>query len=196
MDAEEAMLEGEPFDRYYFVGWMARFTEVLCRMYGEKLARPMTTIVLRATNIYGPGDDFEPATSHVIPALIRKVVERQNPLEVWGDGRDLRDFLYVDDAVDAMLLAMELVDTYAAVNVGLGRGHTVREVLDTLLELDRYENARVEFNSSRPSMIPVRLVQTDKARALLGFTAKTGLRDGLLRTIEWYRRSREESQRP
>ena len=193
---EDAMLEGEPFERYYFVGWMARFTEVLCRMYGEKLARPMTTVVLRATNIYGPGDDFEAATSHVIPALIRKVVERQDPLEVWGDGRDVRDFLYVDDVVDAMLLAMERVDGYTAVNVGLGRGHTVHEVLDAILELDGYTNARLQFNASRPSMIPIRLVQTDKARALLGFTARTGLREGLARTIAWYRRSREESHRP
>jgi GDP-L-fucose synthase len=191
---EDEMFAGEPFDRYFFVGWMARFTEVLCRMYGERLARPMPTIVLRATNVYGPRDDFETATSHVIPALVRKVVERQHPLEVWGDGRDVRDFLYVDDLVEAMLRAMERCDAWVTLNVGAGRGHTVREVLDLLLEIDGYRDARVEFNSDRPSMIPIRLVDTGRARAQLGFTAATGLREGLARTLAWYRQ--EASPRP
>lgn len=187
---EEQMFEGEPFEKYYFAGWTKRFTEILCRMYGEKLARRMATIVLRPTNVYGPNDDFEFATSHVIPAFIRKSVERWDPFEVWGDGSEVRDAIYVDDMVEAMVLAAERLDAYAAINIGLGRGYSVREILDLVLELDGFRDARVVYNRDRPTMIPLRLVDTTRAQALLGFRARVGLEEGLRRTIDWYRAAR------
>lgn len=187
---EEQMFEGEPFEKYFYAGWAKRFTEVLCRMYGEKLPRRMTTIVLRPTNVYGPGDDFEFATSHVIPALIRKSVERWDPLEVWGDGSEVRDVLYVDDMIEAMILAVEKLDAYATINIGLGRGYNVREILSEILEADGYGDARVTYNAERPTMIPLRLIDTQRAETQLGFRAKVGLREGLERTIEWYREHR------
>jgi GDP-L-fucose synthase len=186
---EDEMFEGDPFDKYFFVGWMKRFTEVLCRMYGEKLPRPMTTIVLRPTNIYGPHDKFDPAVSHVTPALIRKVAERQDPIEVWGTGDDVRDLIYVDDMIDAMIAAIEKIDAFTALNIGSGRGVSVKEILNTLLELDGYAGARVVFDPSKPTMIPVRLVDLSRARAVLGFTPRIDLREGLRRTLEWYRES-------
>jgi GDP-L-fucose synthase len=187
---EQQMFEGEPFDKYYFAGWTKRFTEILCRMYGEKLARRMTTIVLRPTNVYGPNDDFEFATSHVIPALIRKVVERWDPIEVWGDGSEVRDAIYVDDMVDAMVLAAQRLEHYETVNVGLGRGHNVNEILRMLLELEGYRDARIKYDGSKPTMIPIRLIDTSKAQRLLDFRAKVDLREGLRRTMEWYRAHR------
>lgn len=187
---EEQMFEGEPFEKYFYAGWAKRFTEVLCRMYGEKLPRRMTTIVLRPTNVYGPGDDFEFATSHVIPALIRKSVERWDPLEVWGDGSEVRDVLYVDDMIEAMILAVEKLDAYATINIGLGRGYNVREILSEILEADGYRNARVTYNAERPTMIPLRLIDTRRAETQLGFRARVGLREGLERTIAWYREHR------
>lgn len=184
---ETEMFEGEPYDKYFFGGWMKRFTEVLCQMYGEKLPQPMTTIVLRPSNIYGPNDDFEPATSHVTPALIRKVVERQNPIEVWGTGDDVRDLIYVDDVVEAIVKAMERVESHTAINIGLGRGYRVKEILQMILELDDYTDATVVFNPSKPTMIPIRLLDVAKAKSVLGFEAKTDLRLGLAKTITWYR---------
>ena len=186
---EEEMQDGEPAEPYYFVGWMKRFTEALCRMYGEKLPKPMTTIVLRPTNVYGPNDDFEPATSHVTAALIRKVIERQRPLEVWGTGDDVRDVIYVDDMVEAMVTALEKVDGYSAFNIGLGQGHSVKKILKEILDIDGYTGAEIVFNSDRPSMIPIRLVDTSKAESELGFRAALGLRAGLEKTIKWYRES-------
>ena len=193
---EEEMFEGEPYDKYFFVGWMKRFTEVLCRMYGEKLSKPMTTIVLRPTNIYGPNDDFEPATSHVTAALIRKVVDRQDPIQVWGTGEDVRDLIYVDDMVEAMVMAMKKIESYTAINIGLGKGYSVKEILKTILELDGYTNAKVAFDTSKPTMIPIRLIDTTKAETVLGFKAKTDLREGLRKTIKWYRESRNIPRLP
>ncbi|MBI4529883.1 MAG: NAD-dependent epimerase/dehydratase family protein [Candidatus Latescibacteria bacterium] len=190
---EEEMFEGEPYEKYFFVGWMKRFTEILCRMYGEKLPKTMTTIVLRPTNIYGPNDDFEPATSHVTAALIRKVVERQNPIEVWGTGEDVRDVIYVDDLVEAMVRAVEKVESYTAINIGLGKAYTVKHILQMIMELDDYTDVRIVFNASKPTMIPIRLVDTTKAETVLGFRAKTDLREGLQKTIGWYSESRNIS---
>jgi GDP-L-fucose synthase len=188
---EDEIFEGDPYSKYYFVGWMKRFGEILCKMYGEKLAAPMTTIVLRPSNAYGPNDDFEPATSHVTAALIRKVVERHDPIEVWGSGEDVRDLIYVDDMVEAMVGAMEKIETYIAINIGLGRGHSVNEVLQMILELDGYQNAKIVLNPSKPTMIPIRLVDTTLAERVLGFCAKTDLEEGLRKTIQWYRQSRK-----
>lgn len=187
---EEEMFDGDPFEKYFFVGWMKRFTEVLCRMYGEKLAKPMTTIVLRPTNIYGPGDDFEFATSHVIPALIRKVIERWDPIEVWGTGDDIRDAIYVDDMVEAMVMAMERVNRYDVFNIGLGRAASVKEILAMLLAIDGYRNAKIKFDPSKPTMIPIRLVDVSKAERALGWKAKIDFMEGLEKTMRWYRESR------
>ena len=181
------MFDGEPFEKYYFSGWAKRFAEVLCRMYGEKLSPGMTTIVLRPTNIYGPNDDFEFATSHVLPALIRKSVERCNPFEVWGDGSEVRVVIHVDDMVEAMMLAVERLEGYVALNIGLGKGYSVREILDLVLDLDGFRDARVTYNKDRPTMIAGRSVDFSKAGELIGYKPKVGLREGLRRTIDWYR---------
>ena len=187
---EDQVLIGEPFEKYYYAGWAKRFMEVLCRMYGEKLPRTMTTIVLRPTNVYGPRDDFELATSHVIPALIRKSIERWDPIEVWGDGSEVRDALYVDDMVDAMVLAGAKLERYVTINIGLGKGHSVRELLGLITELDDYRNAKIKYDPTKPTMIPIRLIDTAKAESLLGFRARVDIREGLRRTIEWYRSTR------
>jgi GDP-L-fucose synthase len=184
---EEEMFVGEPFEKYYCGGWTKRFTEILCRMYGEKLSRRMATIVLRPTNVYGPGDKFDSERSHVAAALLRKVVERHDPIEVWGTGDDVRDLIYVDDFVEAALLALRKLDAHTAVNVGLGKGYSVKQILQTLLELEGYTDAAVVYNTERPTMIPFRLVDVTRARDLLGFRARTELREGLEKTIAWYK---------
>lgn len=187
---EEQFLEGEPFEKYYFAGWTKRFTEILCRMYGERLQKKMTTVVLRPTNIYGPNDDFEFATSHVLPALIRRCVERWDPIEVWGDGSEVRDLIYVDDMVEAIVRAAAKVSTYTTMNIGLGKTYSVKELLSLILELDGYPDAKIRFDKSKPTMIPRRLVDVTKAEATIGFRAKTDLPEGLRKTIAWYRASR------
>jgi len=188
---EDELFDGDPYETYFGVAWMKRYTEVLCRMYSQKLKNPMTTVVLRPSNIYGPFDDYEFETSHVMAALIRRVVERHDPFEVWGTGDDVRDWIYIDDFIDAMMLAAQSIDTYNPLNIGLGEGHTVKEALQMMLEIDGFTKARVQFNTSRPSMIPIRLIDTSKAAAVLDFKARTGLREGIRKTIAWYRQNRK-----
>jgi GDP-L-fucose synthase len=185
--SESDMFEGDPYEAYFSVGWMKRYGEVLCRIYSEKIKAPMKTVVLRPSNVYGPYDKFDFERSHVTAALLRKVVERHDPLEVWGTGEDVRDLIYVDDFVDAVMLAMAKLEHFDPMNIGFGAGCRVRDVLNTLLEVDGYTTAKVVVNPGKPSMIPIRLINIEKAKNVLGFTPGITLSDGLSRTIKWYR---------
>jgi len=188
---EEELLDGNPYEAYFAVGWMKRYAEILCQLYSQKLKNPMTTVVLRPSNMYGPYDDFEFETSHVLPALMRKVIERHKPLEVWGTGDDIRDWIYIDDLIDAIILATQKIETYDPLNIGLGKGYSIKQALQIMLEVDDYTDAEIKYNPSKPSMIPIRLIDTNKAETVLGFKAKTGLKDGITKTIEWYRNRRK-----
>jgi GDP-L-fucose synthase len=184
---ENEMFEGDPHDVYFSAGWMKRYAEVLCRTYATKISRPMPTVVVRPSNAYGPHDKFDFGTSHVTAALIRRVVERHCPLEVWGTGDDVRDLIYIDDLIDGMLCAFERDEPYLVVNLASGTGSSVREILRTLLEVDDYKDAEVRFDPSKPRTIPVRLIDTGYAKRALGFEAGVDLREGLARTVRWYR---------
>ena len=184
---EDKMFDGDPHDVYFPLGWMTRYIEILCRMYAEKLKRHMTAIVLRPTAIYGRYDDFNSHTSHVLAALIRKVAERQSPIEVWGTGEVKRDFIYVDDVVDACLLALEKVSGFDVFNIGLGNSYSVKELLEIILEVDGFSQAKILYDKSKQVTSPIIAVDCNKAKEAIGFEAKTTIREGIGKTIEWYR---------
>ncbi|MCM8797336.1 MAG: NAD-dependent epimerase/dehydratase family protein [Candidatus Omnitrophica bacterium] len=186
---EEEMFDSDPYDIYFGVGWMKRFTEILCRLYAQKLKDPMPTIVVRPSNIYGPYDDFDFATSHMMAATIRKVVERHNPIRIWGTGDDIRDLIYIDDFIDGLLLAAEKLNTFDTVNIAQGKAYSLKEILKMALEIDGYQDAEIVFDRTKPSMIPVRLIDTEKAERILGFKPKTEITEGITKTISWYRRT-------
>lgn len=190
---EEEMFNGDPYDVYFGAGWMKRYTEILCRFYSEKIKDKMPTVVVRPSNIYGPYDDFDFSTSHMMAATIRKVIERHEPIKVWGTGDDIRDLIYIDDFIEALILAAEKINTYNPVNIGFGAGYSIKEILKILFELESWKNPVVEFDITKPSMIPKRLINTIKAERLLGFKATTDLREGAAKTIEWYKSRRIHS---
>jgi len=178
------------YQKYFPVGWMKLFTEKMCEMYATYIENSMTTIVVRPGNIYGPYDDFEWETSHVLPALIRKVVERHNPIEVWGDGKDIKDFIYVEDLVEGLLLAIEKINTFDPINIGGGKPISIRQALKAMLKVDNFKNPKIFFNNSKPTMIPIRLININKAKRILNFTPKTSLEQGLTKTVTWYKNTR------
>ncbi|MEW6088405.1 MAG: NAD(P)-dependent oxidoreductase [bacterium] len=185
---EEEMFNGDPYDIYFGVAWMKRYTEILCRMYSTKLKNPMPTVVVRPSNIYGPYDDFDFATSHMMAATIRKIIERQNPINVWGNGDDVRDLIYIDDFIEALILSAEKIETYEPVNIAYGKGYSVKEIINMCLEVEGFKNAVVTYDSSKPSMIPIRLINAEKAAKLLGFKIKTDVKTGIKKTMEWYKK--------
>lgn len=186
---KEQDVNDEFFNKYFCVGWMKRFSEIMCEMYSTKIKKPMTTIVVRPGNLYGDYDDFEWETSHSTAALIRRVVERHNPLIIWGDGNDIKDITYISDLIDGIVLAMEKLDKFNIINIAGGKSYSIKETLNTILEIDNYKNANIEFDVTKPTMIPKRLIDISKVKELIGFKPKIGLREGLEKTIKWYRES-------
>ena len=182
---EDEFTFGDIYEKYFAVGWMKRYTEKLCEMYSKVLSPSMQCIVLRPANIYGANDKFD-NRSHVLPATIMKVVNKQNPIEVWGDGKDIREFIHIDDFVRACMVVMDKVDSYDIFNIGSGVGKSVNDILFTCMELEGYDTD-VTYNSDKPSMIPIRLLDVSKAKDKLGFETEISLREGLKKTIKWYK---------
>ena len=149
-------------------------------------------IYLIPVNLYGPGDNFDPASSHVIPALIRKFVEarraKSDHVDVWGTGHPSREFLYVDDAARGITLASEHYDAEAPVNLGTGAEITIAELAALIAQLTGFRGA-IRWDSSKPDGQPRRALDTSRALERFGFVATTAFEDGLRRTIEWYESS-------
>jgi GDP-L-fucose synthase len=166
---------------------MKRFTEIVCDMYSNRIKESMKTVVVRPGNLYGPFDKFDWEKSKVIPAIMRRAIEKHNPFEVWGDGMDLKDFLYIDDLVDGLILAMEKLEEFEPINIASGVPVTIRDVLSEILKSADYEDADVQYDSSKPTMIPKRMIDISLAKEKLGFKPKVSLEDGIQRTVDWYR---------
>jgi GDP-L-fucose synthase len=143
-------------------------------------------IYLLPANLYGPRDNFDLTTSHVIPALIRKMVEAHDEVVLWGDGSPTREFLYVDDCVEGLLLAADRYDRPEPVNLGTSEEISIRDLAELIAELTGFEG-EVVWDTSMPNGQPRRRLDVSRAKELFGFEAQTRLRDGLARTIEWYR---------
>jgi GDP-L-fucose synthase len=145
-------------------------------------------IFLLPANLYGPRDNFDLETSHVIPALIRKMVESNEEVVLWGDGSPTREFLYVEDCADGLVLAAERYDGPEPVNLGTSEEISIRELAELVAELTGFEG-EIVWDSSMPNGQPRRRLDVTRAEKLFGFVAHTSLREGLTRTIEWYRAS-------
>jgi len=143
-------------------------------------------IFLLPANLYGPRDNFDLETSHTIPALIRKMHENPDQVVLWGDGSPTREFLYVEDCADGLVLAGERYDGAEPVNLGSGREISIRELANLVAELTGFDG-EIVWDASMPNGQPRRSLDTTRARELFGFEAHTSLRDGLERTIAWYR---------
>ena len=146
----------------------------------------LNAVFLLPTNLYGPRDNFDLETSHVIPALIHKMVDSKDEVVLWGDGSPTREFLYVEDCVEGLVLASERYDGPEPVNLGAAREISIRELAELVAEVAGFEG-RITWDRERPGGQPRRSVDGTRARELFGFEARTPLREGLERTVAWYR---------
>ena len=146
----------------------------------------LDAIFLLPANLYGPRDNFDLESSHVIPALIRKMLEAESVVTLWGDGSPTREFLYVDDCARALQLAADRYDGAAPVNLGTGVETSIRELAETIADLTGFDG-EIVWDTSMPNGQPRRRLDASRARELFGFEATTSLRDGLEQTIAWYR---------
>jgi GDP-L-fucose synthase len=146
----------------------------------------LNSIFLLPANLYGPRDNFHPTNAHVIADLIRKMLESPEEVTLWGDGTPTREFLYVDDCAEGLVLAADQYDGADPVNLGAGKEMSIRELAEVVADVTGF-GGRIEWDTSKPNGQPRRSVDASRARELFGFEARTPLREGLERTVAWYR---------
>ena len=188
---EEDLWNGYPEETNAPYGLAKKMFLVQSQAYRRQYG--FNSIYLLPVNLYGPGDNFDPDFSHVIPALIKKVFDARGKGErsivVWGSGNPTREFLYVEDAADGVVLATEKYGKADPINLGAGFEISIRDLAGLICELAGFDG-EIEWDASKPDGQPRRCLDTSRAKEEFGFEAMTDFREGLKRTIEWYRSSR------
>lgn len=188
---EEDLWGGYPEETNAFYGLAKKMLLVQAQLYRQQYG--FNAIYLLPVNLYGPRDNFDPSSGHVIPALIRKCVEARergdSHIVAWGDGSPTREFLYVEDAADAIVRASEHYDAADPVNVGSGLEISIRDLVRLIAQLTGYKG-EVTWDTAKPNGQPRRALDTSKAERLFDFWARTPFQDGLRRTIAWYEETR------
>ena len=186
---EESIWDGYPEETNAPYGLAKKMLLVQSQSYRQQYG--FNSIFLLPANLYGPGDNFDPGSSHVIPALIKKAFDAkdsgENRIVVWGTGKATREFLYVEDAAEGVVLAAEKYNKSEPVNLGAGFEISIRELVEQICELSGFDG-KLEWDTAQPDGQPRRMLDTTKAKKEFGFTAKTNLKDGLKKTIEWYKK--------
>ena len=183
---ETEAFDTEPHHCYTGVGWMKRYSEKVIEHFND-ISKTKFAIV-RTTAMYGPHDSFN-ERGHAIPQLILKADKGMNPFNVWGDGSQVRDFVFVEDVIDALLLVTEKNPTARAYNIASGTPTTIKELVETITKIYGYE-PQFDFDLSKPIMIPKRLVDVSRIKDELGWTAPHTLEKGLEKTIDWYKKNK------
>jgi nucleoside-diphosphate-sugar epimerase len=186
---EDAMFADDPPGDWFGVGWVHRFLEKQLEWYC-RLQRFSAAIALRPTLVYGPHDDFDPASAHFVPSFIRRVVERERPIEIWGDGSQTRNLIHAADVASAVVAVLQdPAPGFAAYNVAAARSSSVKDVLTTLIELDRFDGAEIVYRPERSVGASALEVSAAALGARYGWRPTVSLREGLAGTLDWYRRS-------
>jgi GDP-L-fucose synthase len=181
---EDDLWNGYPEETNAPYGVAKKAVLVGARAYRDQYG--LDAIFLLPANLYGPRDNFHPTNAHVIPDLVRKMIDSPARIVLWGDGTPTREFLYVDDCAEGLLLAAERYDGADPVNLGTGVETSIREVVELVAEATGFEG-EIVWDTSMPNGQPRRSLDASRARALFGFEARTPLREGLERTVAWYR---------
>jgi GDP-L-fucose synthase len=181
-ESEGFLDEPEPTNGGY--GWAKRMSEKLGIYYQEEFG--MRVGIVRPYNCYGPRDHFDPDVSHVIPALIKRVFDGENPVKVWGSGKQTRAFLYVEDLAEGMILAVEKYPVADPLNLGTDEEVSIKELIGKIIDISEIKT-EVEYDLSKPDGSPRRNSDNTKVKEKIGFEPKVKLDDGLRRTIDWYK---------
>jgi len=183
---ETENLEGPPMDM--FPGWAKRMAEMQIQAYNIQYNLDNFSIV-RPCNVYGPGDNFDPDNAMVIPTLMYRIYNKENPVVVWGDGSAIRDFAYSRDVAEGIILALYYGTQSRFVNLGSGKGYSIKELVETL---HSFIDFNYEYDDTRPPGFPRRIMDISLARKLIHYNPTTTLLDGLKETWEWYVKNQDE----
>lgn len=185
---EKDLFKGEPAKSGYGYGFAKRMSVVMTKAYSEE--KGLDACVLLSANSYGPRQDFDLESGHVIPSLIRKCFTFKR-LEVWGDGSQIRDFFYVKDFAEAVVLAAEKLNSADPINIGSGVGVTIKKLVSEIVKQTGF-SGEVYFDTTRPQGQKIRVVSINKAKRTLGFKPGYSLEKGISETINWYNKNKSK----
>jgi GDP-L-fucose synthase len=190
---EDTMWDGMPKQNDRIPGIAKRVGEIQGEAYLLEYGWDAVKIV-RPSNVYGPYDDFDPATAQVIPALIRRMIDGENPVKVWGDGTVVRDFIFSEELAYWMLVALVKAPSCVPINLGSGKGYSIKELAETVAKCVP-GSPQIEWDPTKPSGDPVRILSVERAKELIGFKLKTSLKEGVKSTVDWFLNNREFTQK-
>ena len=178
-------LSSEPMD---FAGWSKRMAELQIHAYHVQHGIDNFAIV-RPCNVYGPGDNFDPNNAMVIPSLMYRIYQKEDPVSIWGDGSAIRDFAYSRDVAEGVILALYHGTNSTFVNLGSGKGYSIRELVE---ELNSFLEFNYEFDMTKPSGYPKRVMDISLAKEIIGYEPATSLEQGLKETWNWFVNNQDE----
>jgi GDP-L-fucose synthase len=180
---EDKFWVDEPYKSYYGYGWMRRYREKLMEHVSH--LGNMEICIARGTAVFGPYDNFDLKTCHVVPALIKRLLSGEDPFVVWGSPDVVRDFLYVKDVVKGGLLILEKGESMRPYNLGYGGGITIGEIVNTIVEVSGL-NPEITWDNSKPTTIPFRAVSIERIKNELGFEPSYTFQEGIQETLNWF----------
>lgn len=183
---ESENLEGPPMDM--FPGWAKRMAELQIQAYKIQYGLENFSIV-RPCNVYGPGDNFDPENAMVIPSIMYRIYNKENPVVIWGDGTAVRDFAFSRDVAEGVILALHYGTKSGFVNLGSGRGYSIKELVETLKSFLEFNYS---FDITKPAGFPKRVMDISLAQEMIHYNPTTSLLDGLLETWDWFINNKDE----
>ncbi len=180
---DELDLNLPTYELYLGIGWVYRYLEQLAKCY--YLKRGLQVVTIRTSNIYGPYDRFDDAKSHVLPALIKRAINKKIPFEVWGNKNTVRDFVYSDDLSNAILTILEKYHNVEHINFSSGKETTIEELVKLILKICKHPTDP-QYNNSKPTAVPYRVLNNQKYNNLYKNSKKTNLSNGIEKTVKWF----------
>lgn len=186
---EEKAWDGNPHSAEWYFAWTKRLGELQCKSLYDEFKFPIA--ICRIGAVYGPFDNFDPSTARVVPALIGRTVKGKDPLIVWGSGKAIRSFVYIDDVIRGLC---ETLDNYAvsdALNIAVSSSSSIKNVVTTIIKICKYKG-KIVFDASKPGGNPYKVMSHKKALEKISFLAKVSLEEGMQKTIKWYNENRNK----
>ncbi|WP_440908661.1 NAD-dependent epimerase/dehydratase family protein [Candidatus Pelagibacter sp.] len=185
---EDSSFSEPPMDM--FPGWAKRMAELQIQAY-KKQYDLKDYYIVRPCNVYGPGDNFDPENAMVIPTLMNRIYNKENPVVIWGDGSSIRDFAYAEDVADGVILTLiKGTGEQEFLNLGSGKGYSIKQLVESLTKVQKFN---YEFDTTKNSGFPRRIMNIDNAKKIIGYEPKVDLQEGLKRTWNWYLKNKNEN---
>ncbi len=184
---EDDIFVGDPPEKYFTIGWMIRFIEKLCIIYAEKLKRKMPIAIIRPTCIYGENEGFDLDKCHMLPSMVRKIIDRMEPIEIWGDGEQKRDFIYVEDVATSCIKLLSNGTGLDSFNIGTGNYYSVNEIIDIICKILNINDLDVKYVAVDKEIEKERLISSEKIRKEINFKPSIDMSEGIRKLIKEYK---------